>query len=79
MQLRDVHFPSDQNQTQTDEKSTPGKWQRRQFEFLSTTLWASTTSTYHIANYVHVKVLICEILSLSWISNLNQSKHCSKF
>ena len=37
MQLRDVHFPSDQNQTQTDEKRTPGKWQRRQFEFLSTT------------------------------------------
>ena len=37
MRLRDVHFPSDQNQTQTDEKSTPGKWQRRQFEFLSIT------------------------------------------
>ena len=37
MRLRDVHFPSDQNQTQTDEKSMPGKWQRRQFEFLSIT------------------------------------------
>ena len=35
MRLRDVHFPSDQNQTQTDEKRSPGKWQRRQFEFLS--------------------------------------------